>query len=440
MSSPLIDRDRPENRISRIFKGLGLVLGGKTGAGLLSLVYLLLATRYLGPADYGVLVLVHAYVASVCGVIEFPAWQAIVRYGAEAEEEGSPHRLARLLRFGAAVELSGGVLAIIAAMVLVPIVGPRLGWTPKAMAFAPFYAFAVLGSIRSTPAGFLQLIGRFDIIGLHNLVQPIVRLGGALFVIASGFGLKSFLFAWLVAAIAEFATLWALGIWFAVKRIGGGLLRPDPGSVKRDNPGIWRFLIANNADVTLRDLSGRIAPLIIGWVLGPAAAGMFAVAQRATVVIAQPAQILGATAFAELSHIVAKGGAGRVLRQTVAKVVGISILAAIPIVVIVALFSDFIVRLLAGPEFAAAAGVMVVLVLARAIALIVPPCSSALSAMGYPARSMSANLVSSLIFLPVLPWLLHRFGLMGAGIQAVGQACIASALLVALTWQLSKRR
>ena len=99
----------------RIFRGLGLVLGGKAGAGLISLVYLVIAARALGPHDYGILVLVHAYVTAICGIVEFPAWQAIVRYGAEARQEGASHRLARLLRFGAKVELAGGVAAIQAA-------------------------------------------------------------------------------------------------------------------------------------------------------------------------------------------------------------------------------------------------------------------------------------------------------------------------------------
>lgn len=431
--------EQQAGRIQRIFKGLGLVLGGKAGAGLISLLYLLLATRFLGPTEYGVLVLVHAYVTTVCGIVEFPAWQAIVRYGAEAEREGGAQRLVRLLRFGATVELTGGALAIVSAVLVAPIIGPHLGWPPKTMAFAQIYAFAVLGSVRSTPAGYLQLIGRYDLIGLHNMVQPIVRLGGALVVIAFGWGLKSFLVAWLVAALAEFAVLWAMGLWFAARRIGPSLWKPEPGEVAMENPGIWRFLVASNADVTLSELAGRIAPLIVGWVMGPASAGLFAVAQRATVIIAQPAQILGNTAYAELAHIVASGNGGKALRQTLARIVGISFLAALPIVLIVTLFREAIVRLLAGPAFATAASLMVALVTARAIALIGPPCSSAISALGFPARSMSANLFSSLIFLPALPWMLHHFGLIGAGIQAIGQAVLASAMLVFFVWHSSRR-
>ena len=421
----------------RIFKGLGLVLGGKAGAGLISLVYLIIAARALGPRDYGILVLVHGYVTAVCGIVEFPAWQAIVRYGAEATEAGAPDRLARLLRFGTMVELTGGAAAIVSAMLLAPFVGPHLGWPPETVAFAIPYSFAVLGSVRSAPAGYLQLIGRFDLIGLHNIVQPLVRLTGATLALLFGWGLKGFLTAWLVAALAEFAVLWAMGLWCARRRLGVLLLHPERGSAKADNPGIWRFLVASNADVTLSELAGRIAPLIIGWILGPAMAGLFAVAQRATVIIAQPAQILGNTAYAELARMVAAGQGGAPLRRTLRRVIGIALVAAAPVVVLVALFPTPIVTLLAGSAFKAAGGLMVVLVIARMIAVIGPPCSSALSAMGFPALSMSANLFASLIFLPILPWLLLQLGLMGAGLQAICQALLASGLLAVLVWRRS---
>ena len=422
----------------RIFKGLGLVLGGKAGAGLISLVYLIIAARALGPRNYGILVLVHGYVTAVCGVVEFPAWQAIVRYGAEAAAEDSPHRLARLLRFGAAVELFGGVAAILTAMALAPFVGPHLGWPPETVAFAVPYSFAVLGSVRSAPAGYLQLIDRFDLIGLHNLVQPIIRLVGASMALLMGWGIHGFLIAWLCAAIAEFAVLWGMGVWCAHRRLGSILRQPRQGSATSDNPGIWRFLVASNADVTLSELAGRIAPLIVGWVLGPATAGLFAIAQRATVIIAQPAQILGNTAYAELARMVAAGEGGSPLRKTLLRVIGVALAAAGPVVIIAALFPTPIITLLGGSAFKAAGGIMVVLIAARMIAVIAPPCSSALSAMGYPALSMSANLFASLIFLPVLPWLLNQAGLMGAGLQAVGQATLSSALLAALVWRRSQ--
>jgi O-antigen/teichoic acid export membrane protein len=421
----------------RIYKGLGLVLGGKAGAGLISLVYLIIAARALGPHDYGILMLVHGYVTAVCGIVEFPAGLAIIRYGAQAMEEDAPHRLSRLLRFGATVELSAGIAAIVAAMVFAPLVGPHLGWPPETVAFAIPYSFAVLGSVRAAPAGYLQLVDRFDLIGLHNMVQPAVRLCGALMAMLFGWGLKGFLIAWLIAALAEFAVLWAMGLYLAYRRLGMSVFRPAQGSAGVDNPGIWRFLAASNADITLSELTSRIAPLVIGWILGPMMAGLFAVAQRATVIISQPAQILGSTAYAELARMVAAGEGGAPLRRTLRRVIVFALTAAAPVVLIVALFPTPIVTLLAGPAYKVAGSVMVILIIARAIAIVAPPCSSALSAMGHPAQSMNANLFASLIFLPILPWLLLHWGLTGAGVQAVGQALLASSLLAGLVWKRS---
>ncbi len=416
--------------VRRIYANLGLLLGGKAAAGLISLAYMVLAARALGPADYGVLVLVHGFAMTVGGIIEFPGWHAVVRYGAQANDARDPARLVRLLRFTALVEGAGGLLAVIVAAVLAPILGARLGWSPTAIAFAGPYSLAVLASIRSTPAGYLQLAGRFDLLGAHNIVSPIVRLGGAGVVLLLGGGLHGFLVAWLAAALAEWAAMWAMGAWVARATIRGHRLIGRPGRAVAENPGIWRFMIGANADITFGELAGRIAPLIVGWVLGPAAAGLYAIAQRATVVIAQPAQILGQAAYAELARMVAAGGHGQPVRAALGRCIAIAVASALPVLAILLLFGREIAVLMGGPAFAGAAGVMGWLTASRIVLLVAPPCSAALVALGRPALSVVANMASGLGLLPLLPLLMLRLGLAGAGVQALAQALLASGLLV----------
>ncbi|RST32282.1 lipopolysaccharide biosynthesis protein [Sphingomonas ginkgonis] len=415
------------------------MLGGKAGAGVISLVYLFLCTRFLGPRDYGVLILVHTYVTTVCGIVEFPSWQAIVRYGAEAQEGGQGERLARLLRFGARLELGGGVAALLTAVLLAPLVGPHLGWTSAVVGYAQLNSLAMLGSIRSTPAGYLQLRQRFDLLGWHNLVQPLIRLAGVLLVIAAGGGLRAFLLVWLAAGVAEFLVLWGMGLWVARAHLGPLLRLAGPIPAGAENPGLWRFLTASNIDVTLSELGPRAAPLMVGWILGPAAAGLFSVAQRGTVILAQPTQILGNTAYSELARLVAAGGGGAPLRRTLTRVIGWALAAVLPIVLLVAAFPTPIVRLIAGPAYLAAGEVMVLLVLARAIAVAGPPSSAALNALGRPALSMNVNLFISLVMLPVLPLLLLTAGFAGAGLQALLQSALATSLLLVMVWRTSSR-
>lgn len=429
----------PASVVRRIYGGLGFIVSGKAGAGLISLAYMVIATRILGPKDYGILVLMHGFVTTVCGIVSFPAWQGIVRYGAHAQKDNDITRLARLLRLGATIELCAGALAIATIIALAPYFGPRLGWSAQALAFMPIYAFAALGAVRSTPAAYLQLIGRFDLIGAHNLVAPLVRLGGAALVLLTGGGLLAFLVAWLVAGLAEWLSLWTIGYWFARRDLGPELHLGELKGVRRENPGIWRFLIASNGDITLSELTGRLAPLMVGWWLGPAAAGLFAVAQRATVIISQPAQILGNSSYAEFARMVAAGQGGKALRHTLLHVIGIALVTVTPVLLLVGFFSTQLLTLIAGPAFLGASGLMMLLLLARAVSLIGPPCSSALSALGRPGLSVRSNLWANLAFLPLLPLMLHLWGLDGSGVQAIAQSVAASAMLAYFTVRQSRR-
>ena len=421
--------------IGRIFGNLGKLMGGKAVAGIVSLIYMLLAVRALGARDYGILILVHTFTITVGGIIEFPGWHAVVRYGAQAIEARDEGRLIRLLRFTAVIELLGGALAVAATAILAPFVGPHLGWSQTALAFALPYSFAALATIRTTPAGFLQLMGRFDLLGIHNMVSPLVRLAGALVALAVGAGLHGFLIAWLLAALAEWLSMWCFGLAVIRRHLK---LRSLVGSARgavRENPGIRWFMVAANADVTFGDLALRLASLTVGWVMGPVATGIYAVAQRATSVIAQPAGNLGQAAYAELARLVAAGGTGADVRRTFLKSVAIASAVAVPLVVGVAVFGQSLGRLIGGPQFGPAGAIMIWLFVARLILLVGPPASAALVALGRPGLSFAANLISSIGMIPLLPLMLMGFGLSGSGLYAIIQATVGSGILAVLLWR-----
>lgn len=425
--------------VRRIFANLGLLLTGRAIAGILSVIYMVVAARALGPRDYGVLVLVHAYVVAVGGVIGFPTWHAIIRYGAKPLAEGDGRRLGELLRFFAALESAAGVLAVALAALLVPWVGPKLGWSAEAQSFGVPYSLAILAAVRTTPAGFLQLVGRLDLVAAHAAVAPSVRLAGALAASAAGGELEYFLVAWLAAAIAEWASMWLIGLWIASRHVPARQLLSRFRRPARPEPGLWRFMLIANADVTLADFAGRTAPLAVGWILGPAAAGLFAVAQRATVILAQPAQILGQAAYSELAKLVATGAPGELLRRALLGCIAASLAIAGPIILLLAFFSADIVLLLGGPAFAGAAPVLIWLAAARTFGLIGPPCSAALIAMGRPGFALLANAGLAVLLLPLLPLLSVWLGLIGTGAHALIQAALTASLLSALVWAVSGR-
>ena len=416
--------------LRRVFGNLGLLLSGKAGAGLLSLAYLAIVARTLGASDYGVLILVHAYVTLVGGIVAFSGWHGLVRFGSIALEEGDHERLLKVGRFLTLVEVGFGIAAILAAIVFVPVIGPHMDWPPDAMRFAAVYSLATLANVRSTPLGLLQLAGRFDLIASHHLVSPAVRLVGCIIVWWLGGGLIGFLGVWLTAAIAEWASMWTLGLWTLHRmRLDARLFGTVRGAIA-ENHGLLPFIATTNIDITLRELAPRLVPLAIGWMINPAAAGLFSLAQRASIVLEQPAILLGQASYSVMAKLVAVRD-GRQLARLAWHSAGTAMLLSTPILILLAFFSTTLLELLGGSSFRGGATLLLLLALARAIGLGAPPFTSALIAMGLPSRSIIVNLLTNLLLFPLLPLFLLEFGVSGAGWYAILQSAVTGLALAA---------
>lgn len=409
----------------RILGNLGLLIGGKAGAAVIGLLYLVIVARTLGAHDYGVLVLIQAYTTLVGGVVAFSGWHGIVRFGSIALEQSDPDRFLRIGRFLTLVEFGFGIAAIVVAILLIPLVGPHMDWPPEAMRFAGFYSFAVLANVRSTPLGVLQLRKRFDLIAAHHLVPPTVRLVGCIAVWLCGGGLIGFLGVWLASAIAEWASMWALGLWQLHRmELGVPLAGPVRGAIA-ENDGLVPFISATNVDITLRELAPRLVPLSIGWLLGPTAAGLYALAQRASVVLEQPALLLGQASYAVLAEFVAERDYYQ-LRHTVWRSAASTLYLSVPVLLILSAFGPAVLGLLGGRTFIGGSLLLVCLAGARAIAAASPPLTSGLIALGRPSRSIMINLGSNLLLFPVLIFMLLQFGIIGSGYHALIQAACAT--------------
>ncbi len=397
---------------------VSLLLGGKAIAGLVSTIYIVIVTRVLGPRDFGTLVLVNSWAVTVGGIIAFSGWHAIVRYGAQALADGDTPRLMRLARFMTLVELGCGAAAILIAFLFAPVAGQRLGWSPEIIGIARVYSIAIIANILTTPHGILQLAGRFDRLGVHPALSPLMRLAGTVVVWLGGGGLAGFLIVWMVSAVSEGLAMWALA-WPVFRTLRGNepLAGPVRGTVG-ENAGLTRFLLTTNADLTLRDLAPKLVPLIVGATLGPAATGIYSLSGRAALILQQPAIQLSQAAYPAVAKLLAEGERQKAIRMTW-RTSGIALLITVPLVVLLAFFSKQILQLMGGRAFGDGAFLFILLTVGRAALLGAVPISSALIALGRTGASIAVNLVTNLGMLPLLPLALTLFGLTGAGWFAI---------------------
>lgn len=416
--------------MGRIARNLVLLLSGKTVAGLISLIYIALSARLLGLAEYGVLNLVHGYATFMGALIAFSGFHPVVTFGTKALHEGSPARLGRLLGLMTLLEVGLAIVAIGVTASLSQRIGRALDWSPAVLAIAPVYSLAILATVRATPWGLLQIVGRFDLIAIHQALMPIVRLAGTLLIFAKGGGLEAFLIVWLAASVLEGLSMWLLA-WHCCKQNGIELLIPTPTRLRQaiaENDGIVPFLTITNLDQTLREFAPKSIPLIVGWLSGASVAGLYAMSVRIGSVLTQPPQLLGQAAYSVVQKLVASGELDRA-RTAVNRAALSMTLVSMAVATVMSIGSEHIITFFAGPEFMAGSFLLALILAARAIAAATPLWSTTLTSLGRAGTSLRINVICNLLSLPLLPVLLSVAETNGAGYHAIFQAFTFAALL-----------
>lgn len=412
-----------DSTVKRIYKNASVLLGGKFLAALTSIAYIPLATHSLGATLFGVLVLVNGYTRVVAAALTFQVRLALVRHATICLHQGSHDKLRKLLGFMLLIELGFGVLAISIAALLVPFAAEQFSWPAEELPVIMLYSLATVSMMHSMPSGVLYVFGRFKLLSLQQTVGPTVRLIFAALAYVLDAGLSGFLLAWLAGSIAESAIQWFFGLR-ELSRQGllKGLLQ-WPKGITRQHQGIWRFVLTTKFDTSLEELSSRATPLAVGWILGPAAAGLYHVAMKIGMVLTQPMMLVGQTLYPELSKLVASKQFQN-LNRVVVRTGLIAVALGLLVLLVLSVFGTQILEFFGGTGFDAATNVLVLIALAGTIQLFGFPMSSALVASGRPGSVLKIKLVTSVVLFPVLLGLLKLYGLNGAGFYATAFALV----------------
>jgi O-antigen/teichoic acid export membrane protein len=257
------------------------------------------------------------------------------------------------------------------------------------------------------------------------LVQPVSRLAGVIVAAAAGAGLYGFLLVWLLSALLDAAVTWWQMLRTLRRLAPDQKLRGTIAGVTRENPGIVSFVAITNFDLTLTDLVPKAIPLIVGALLGPAAAGIYSLAQRAGVIFQQPALLLNQAGYTVIVRLLGEHD-HQAARRVVWQNMMLPFAVAVPILVAIGAFAREIMTLLGGESFQGGVAIVVLLAAARAVELGRSSFAAGLSALGRPSRSILVSIVTGVALLPLLPLLIHLRELNGVGWHSLIQAFAAT--------------
>jgi len=347
---------------NRILKNARFLLSGRAIAGILSLGYLAIAARSLGPTNMGFLVLAHAYVLVIASLMRFQSWQGIIRFGGPLMDVQNTDQFKTLIRFTVKLDIITSIIAVTIALLCAKFVGRVMDWPTDAMPFIYTYCVAIPFLTAATPNGILRLFDRFKSLGWLQLVLPGVRFIGAIALWIGGASLTGFLTVWILSAIMEGVTLWIFAFRELRQR---NLVPPVQKSADAKASQDWLpFMLKTNFTGTLELLQSSLPVLAIGAFLGGAPAGFLQLATNLSNLIAHPTNLLNQATFPELAKIHQHQGK-KEMRLVAFRSLITALKIATPIVLAYAILKDFLATSIGGPEFAPAATVIALMATAQ---------------------------------------------------------------------------
>lgn len=427
----------PRSPFRAVLQNAAYLGSGKVVAALLGLAALALAGRGLPAALFGSLVVVEAYAKSVSGLAKFQTWQFIVRYGTPALTQGDLVRFRQVTGFSFGLDLASSGVALVGGMALLPLLAHAVGIHAEDLLFALFYCTLIPFMTAATPTGVLRVLDRFDLLAVQQAATPVIQAAGALLAFVGGLGFGGFLIAWYLARVLGDLLLW----WFAIRELRRrrihGALRPGLMRTARQIPHAWDFVWTTNFSHSIWSMRDSGSSVIVGIVLGPAAAGVFKIAATFFDSAGTPAGLMNKSLYPEIMRLDPK------TKQPWKLAVRASLTAA-AIGVGVALLVIFAGRPIIGAVFGAryleAYVLLKIMTAALVIAMLGFPLESLLYMASRQRAALVAQVLASIVYVGMLIGMALTFGLIGAAIAYVAGQILESLFYLVPTLGAYRRR
>lgn len=412
-----------EDVLRRVLKNSALLGSGKAAGAVLHLAGLALSARLLGPAAFGLLIIVRSYAQAISGIAKFQSWQALIRFGTVRAESGDREGFRDLVGFTIAVDAVTGLVAMVVAIVLVPWLGPWLGMSAETTYLVQIYCLVIPLTASATPTGVLRIFDRFDYLSWQSLVTPVVRLGGILIGALFGAPLWALVIAWMLSDMMGELFVWVHAAREMKRKSLIGGTAPSPRRAVAANPGLIRFSLASNGSATLTHALAPLLTLFVASLLGPAAAGLYRLVQVVLDAAATPGDIAMRSLFPELARLVDSdpNHFWRLIIRASAILASLGALLAL----ILAVVGPWLFPLAVGPGYAAAGPVLATISFSLLPIIAALPLETALLALGMAGRLLLVRSIAAAVIFGLAALLAARWQLPGVGLAVTIGAIVA---------------
>ncbi len=435
----------------RIAANTGLMMGSKILSVILGLGSILLAARSLSQGELGDIIFLHAYMLFFSEVTAFQSWQSLIRFGTDDVKNNNAPALARLMQFGVKIDAISAVFGfLISVLVFSAIVGIAQSFPaifPSAEGsnmydlrqLAILYCILILFRQRGVGIGVFRLFDKFHILAIHGLVMPVTRFTGVLIAALNGAGFTGFLIAWFMGSLAAYFFLPLMAMIELKKRNLLSLVFRAKSSLRHPRQGLWPFMIKSNIDSTLAASTHHLPALLVKGVFGSAWLAVYKIAEEAAKLLSEGFKLLDQVIYPELARMISLGEAAKIWRlviRTALLLLGFGLIMAL----LVQLGGPSLLSRVFSADYAQAAPLTSLLVLAAAITGIAAPLYPVLYAADHPEKAIYARGTGVLVYIAAFIILSMTIGNMAPGWAAISGNLAAVVFLVILAKRTLKKK
>ncbi len=425
------DPSKNINPMDRVLANFWILIRGRGAAAIMAFGATALMARSLGPAEFGLVVLMHTYAMLIRALLDFGTADAIVRFGVPAHDASDNHTLGKLIKVCRRIDKQASITAAILALLVAPFAGPAIGMDTKHVMLLMAYSTILLTPGAGSAAGLLRLNDRFDIGGRQMTIAPTIRFLGVVIAWGLGAPVEIFVAIWGAAYVAENVYL----LWQAKHKYRVQIKQALAGASLKDASindfdGLRHFIWVTYWQSNIDLLPKHFTTLLVGYLLGPAEAGLLRLAREIASALSRPALLIRQVVFADLTRAWNEGSASfDIVAYRTALLGG---LLGMAFVALSYFFGEYLLGGLLGAQFIAAKGVLTWMLLAATLDLATSPLLSGLYAMGHALKTLRVTMVSTAIYLLLFILLTRHYGLLGAGLAAVAGAALTLTGMVIL--------
>jgi O-antigen/teichoic acid export membrane protein len=399
------------------------LLTGNFAGSLIGFAAFALTARAIGAEGYGILAMIYAWTRAIERLTAFQSWQPLIKYAAGLDAKTQRDELAALYKFGLVLDGGGALSAFLLSAGLAWFAGSYIGLSVETRSLIVLYSTTLLFHINGMPTAVMRLAARFRMLAYGQVAGAVFRFTCCLAAYVLGGGLFVFALIWM--AVQIFSSLLLLVMALRELRRQGivGMFHAPLRGITARFPGLWNFAWSSYLSLTIRASAQEFDTLLVGALADPVSAGMFHMAKRIGRLAQQAGVQVQAVLYPDVARLWAKG-AIEDFKRAIQQVEFLLGAVGLLLIGFFWLAAEPVLRWTAGPEFVAAAPLLLVQSIAVASSLAGIALRSALLAMGRQQQILYLMLVGTAAFYATALLLIPSIGAMGANFAHIALSVI----------------